>query len=110
MAWAGTIDRRPGSTKQRPCEGADKADVFGGTVGGDDYIVAKAGNDVAYGGPGNDSIADSVFPDSDWVAGGDGDDSINVRDGDAQDAVCTGPGTDTVLADAGDRVDDPFEC
>ena len=110
MAWARTVDCRPGSTKQRPRAGTDKADVLGGTVGGDDSIVAKAGNDVVYGGPGNDSISDSVFPDWDLVAGAAGDDSINVRGGETQDVACTGPGADTVLADAGDWVDDPFEC
>ena len=42
MAWATTIDRRPGSAKRRPCARTDKA----GRIDGTDTVTKDAGDRV----------------------------------------------------------------
>lgn len=80
-------------------------------------MAARAGSDVAYGGPGDDALhggrgADDLDDggggDRDEVFGGPGDDFAMLIDGDADDAVaCGGGATDTAWVDLGDEIDHP---
>ena len=68
-----------------------------------------AGNDVAYGGPGNDAVSggagnDAAYggPGTDSVKGGAGNDIIFARDG-RRDVIDCGPGRDIATVDPIDR-------
>ena len=100
-------------------EGTPGADTLNGTpyfdilngLGGDDFIVAGAGNDRIEGNGGNDRIAagagnDAVFggPGDDILSGGSGNDTI--VGGPGADKIGCGPGNDTAYVGPGDTVRD----
>lgn len=87
------------------------ADTLKGGAGRD-LLDGGPGNDDLLGEDDDDELSDTNGPltshpsDFDVAFGGPGRDTINVQDGDSLDVVCTGPGADPApTVDSGDQVD-----
>jgi Ca2+-binding RTX toxin-like protein len=98
VVWAATVECKPGSTAENPCQGTPSADTLYGTEG-PDYILGLKGIDQVQGFDGDDSLHGG-FTNDRWVRGGLGNDRVFGEEG-GDLALRGGPGHDRVSGGVG---------